>query len=145
MSKVTRVMKASPEQVWDVLSDGWLYPLWVVGASRMREVDENWPETGARLHHSAGTWPLLIDDTTSVREVRPRSMLSLKARGWPAGEAGVVLTLEPHADGTSVTIEEDVESGPGVLVPKPVRTPMLTWRNVEAMRRLAYLVERRAS
>ena len=23
-----------------MLADGWLYPLWVVGASRMREVDD---------------------------------------------------------------------------------------------------------
>ena len=55
----TRVMNATPDQVWEVLSDGWLYPLWVVGASRMREVDDAWPALGARLHHSVGTWPLL--------------------------------------------------------------------------------------
>ena len=46
MSAVSRVMKATPDQVWDVLADGWLYPLWVVGASRMREVDDHWPQEG---------------------------------------------------------------------------------------------------
>jgi len=32
MATNTRRIKATPEQVWDVLADGWLYPLWVVGA-----------------------------------------------------------------------------------------------------------------
>ena len=145
MATVKRFVKATPEQVWEVLADGWLYPLWVVGAARMREVDEHWPAVGSRLHHSAGTWPLLVDDTTSVRECVPGELLSLKARGWPAGEAGVVIELRPHVDGTDVTIDEDVETGPGVLVPRALRSPMMVWRNVEALRRLAYLAERRAS
>ena len=40
MSINTRAVDATPDQVWQVLADGWLYPLWVVGASRMRDVDE---------------------------------------------------------------------------------------------------------
>ena len=54
MSTTKRVMQAPPDQVWAVLADGWLYPLWVVGASRMRDVDDHWPAPGARLHHSVG-------------------------------------------------------------------------------------------
>ena len=54
MATNSRVVQAPPEKVWEVLSDGWLYPLWVVGASRMRAVDEHWPALGARLHHSVG-------------------------------------------------------------------------------------------
>ena len=136
-------MKATPDQVWDVLADGWLYPLWVVGASRMREVDDHWPQEGAKLHHSVGSWPVLLDDDTEVLECRPPSSLALRARAWPGGEAHVTLRLEPHADGTRVSIEEDVVSGPGRLVPAPLRLPVLAWRNTETMRRLAYLAERR--
>ncbi len=43
MSTNSRVVEATPEQVWSILADGWLYPLWVVGASRMRQVDDHWP------------------------------------------------------------------------------------------------------
>ena len=93
MSTTTRTVSATPEQVWEVLADGWLYPLFVVGASRMRDVDESWPAVGARLHHSVGTWPLLIDDTTEVLEVEEGRRLLLKARGWPAGEAHVDISL----------------------------------------------------
>ena len=67
------------EQVWEVLSDGWLYALWVVGASRMREVDHGWPQPGARLHHSVGSWPLLLDDVTESLQCVPGSRLVLDA------------------------------------------------------------------
>lgn len=144
MSTVTHRVNATPDQVWDVLADGWLYPLWVVGASRMRQVDDHWPERGARLHHSVGAWPLLVDDDTEVVDVDPGSRLVLHARAWPTGTAAVTLRLEPVGAHTRVVIEEDAHEGPGRLVPKPLRQPPLTWRNVETLRRLAYVVEGRA-
>ncbi|MCD9153756.1 SRPBCC family protein [Aeromicrobium duanguangcaii] len=143
MSTNTRLIETTPERVWDVLADGWLYPLWVVGASRMRDVDATWPEVGARLHHSVGVWPALIDDDTSVLEVEPGRLLKLHARAWPAGAAEVTLTLSPQGAGTNVTIEEEPVSGPAVLMPGPLREPSLHWRNTETLRRLAFIAERR--
>jgi hypothetical protein len=67
----------------------------------------------------------------------------LRARAWPSGEAGVTLHLRPNGTGTEVVIEEDAQSGPATLVPKLLRDPPLRWRNVETLRRLAYLAERR--
>jgi hypothetical protein len=145
MSTNTRRIKATPEQVWDVLADGWLYPLWVVGASRMREVDDGWPAVGTRLHHSIGAWPLLIDDKTEVIEATPGSMLVLHAHGWPAGKAEVRLRLDAVGGETDVTIEEDAIAGPAMLMPKPLRDVQLKWRNTESLRRLAYVVERRTA
>ncbi len=144
MSTNTRTMHATPEQDWEVLADGWLYPLWVVGASRMREVDAEWPATGARLHHSVGSWPLLLDDSTEVLDVQPGSMLTLKARAWPAGAAEVRLHVRPSGSETEVVIEEDAVEGPATLMPKSLRDVQLRWRNVETLRRLAYIVERRS-
>jgi uncharacterized protein YndB with AHSA1/START domain len=145
MSVTSRVVDASAEEVWHVLADGWLYPLWVVGASRMREVDDHWPAVGARLHHSVGVWPLLIDDSTEVKEAAPGERLVLRARGWPAGEAQVVLRLSPQGERTEVVIEESVVAGPGALMPRFVQDPLLSWRNVETLRRLAHVVEGRAA
>lgn len=143
MSRNTRIVNATPEQVWDVLCDGWLYPLWVVGASRMRDVDDTWPAVGTRLHHSVGVWPALIDDDTEVLEVRPRSLLRLRARAWPAGAAEVAIRVEAAVGGTAITIEEDAVAGPGTLVPSFLRQPPLAWRNVETLRRLAFVTENR--
>lgn len=143
MDVTTRTIAASPTKVWAVLEDGWLYPLWVVGATRMREVDDHWPAQGARLHHSAGVWPLVLDDETEVLESVPEQRLRLRARGWPAGEAEVLLELREQDGQTVVELHEDVVSGPGRLVPGPVRRPMIHVRNVEALRRLAALAEGR--
>lgn len=145
MVTVTRRLNASPAQVWEVLADGWLYPLWVVGASRMREVDDEWPQPGARLHHSVGAWPMLLDDYTEAVEVEPASVLGLHARAWPTGAASVTLRLHAVGRETEVAITEDVVRGPGLLVPRPLRHAALRWRNVETLRRLAYVAERRSA
>lgn len=144
MFTVTRQVDASPEHVWAVLADGWTYASWVVGASRMRAVDPAWPAPGARLHHSAGIWPLVVNDETLVLECEPGRRLRLQAKGWPAGEATIELRLEPRGSGTFVTMLEDVTRGPSRLVPQAVRQPAIAVRNAETVRRLAYMAEGRA-
>jgi len=148
MSRNSRVIKASAQQVWDVLADGWLYPLWVVGASRMRQVEDGWPAEGTRLHHSVGSWPLLLDDDTKVLEAVAPRRLVVQARAWPSGEARVSIDLNPVVaqDGlrTEVVIEERAVNGPGRLVPRVLQDPPLAWRNIETLRRLAFVVEGRA-
>src|SRR6476660_4074808 len=86
---ITRRINAPPRVVWSVLADGWMYATWVVGASRVRLVDPQWPAPGRRLHHSFGIWPAMINDHTEVLTADPGRELLLLARGWPAGEATV--------------------------------------------------------
>ena len=143
MSVNRRVVAATPDDVWNGLADGWLYPLWVVGASRMRDVDRDWPAVGSRIHHSVGVWPLLIDDHTEVLEAVPGRSITLKARAWPIGEGRVEIRLSDIGAQTEVVITEDATAGPGVLVPEPVKGLSLKWRNVEALRRLAFIAEGR--
>jgi uncharacterized protein YndB with AHSA1/START domain len=138
---VRRTIEATPARVWAVLADGWLYPTWVVGASRMRDVDESWPAPGSKLHHSVGVWPLLLDDRTEVIGSVPQKQLRLKAHGWPAGAAEVLIELEPSGSGTAVTIREDAVAGPARLIPGPVRQAGVIPRNKEALRRLGFLAE----
>lgn len=144
MSTRDRIFQATPQQVWDVLADGWLYPVWVVGASRMREVDDQWPAAGAKLHHSVGVWPALLDDNTEVLVSEPPAHLRLRARGWPFGEAQVDVRIEAHEQGSRVTITEDVVSGPGRLMPKPARDVSIAVRNEETLQRLAFIAENRS-
>lgn len=143
MSVNRRVIAATPDDVWNILADGWLYPLWVVGASRIRDVDRDWPEVGSRIHHSVGVWPLLIDDHTEVLEAVPGRSITLKARAWPVGEAKVDIRLGDIGAQTEVVITEDAVAGPGVLVPEPLKGLTLKWRNVETLRRLAFVAEGR--
>jgi hypothetical protein len=143
MSTTSRLMACTPDDVFAVLDDGWSYPLWVVGAARIRDVDPGWPAVGTRIHHSVGTWPLLVDDTTSVLVREPPRLLRLRARAWPGGEADVVIEVQPQDGGALVTMHEEAVKGPAALVPKPIESPLLHARNVESLRRLSYLAENR--
>lgn len=145
MVTVTRRMECPPEAVLAVLADGWSYAIWVVGTSRIRGVDPAWPAPGTRIAHSAGIWPLVVNDVTESRAWEPGRRLELQARGWPAGEARVVLEVRSHADGCVVRLSEDAVRGPGRLLPKPVRSALLAPRNRETLNRLAMLAERRAT
>lgn len=144
MSRNERVIEAAPEEIWAVLSDGWLYPSWVVGASRMREVEGHWPAVGSRLHHSVGSWPMLLSDHTEVLRSEPNRLLQLHARGLPMGAAEVTIALEPDAQHTRVVLEEEATHGPAALIPDVAVSPLLHWRNTESLRRLAYIAEHRA-
>lgn len=143
---VTRRMAVEPSAVWAVLADGWFYANWVVGASRTRDVDAQWPEPGSRIHHSFGLWPLVLNDTTEVLASDPAGGLHLKARGRPLGSAQVLITLLSAANGTTdVTIREDVTAGPGLAMPRRLRQLLVAPRNTEALRRLAFLAEGRVT
>lgn len=143
MSQNVRRFHCPPQAVFDVLADGWLYPAWVVGASRMRAVDADWPAEGARLHHSVGAWPLVLDDVTSSREWDPPRRAAFRARGWPIGEADVIIESRPSGEGCLVRITEEPAEGPGRYVPRVVREPLLRIRNRETLRRLAHMAEGR--
>jgi hypothetical protein len=140
-----RTTTATPDEVFAVLANGWLYPVWVVGASRMRGVDRAWPRKGSRLHHSFGIWPALINDDTEVLVYEPAVRMSVQAKGWPAGEATVDLRVDAWGAGSLMTLTEDVTRGPGRMVPFPIRQAAITWRNRESLRRLAFLAEGQAA
>ncbi|MBF4629923.1 SRPBCC family protein [Clavibacter michiganensis subsp. phaseoli] len=143
MSVTRRRMQCSPSDVAEVVADGWLFPAWVVGASRMRAVDDAWPAVGSQLHHSFGSWPVLIDDATTMLEWDPPRRMVMQPKGWPIGEARVTLEMRTLPDGCEVRMTEEAVRGPGRLVPAPVMDLLLHARNVETLRRLAYLAEGR--
>jgi len=143
LSRVERVMAGSPEQVWDVLSDGWLYPVWVVGATHMRDVDESWPGEGARLHHQLGAWPLMLADTTQVVRCESARRLVLQARAWPTGEARIDIDIETHPGGALVRMAEAPTHGPAYRLDNPLLRRLLIARNNESLARLAAIVEHR--
>lgn len=142
-ARVSRIMRASPERVFAELSDGWSYTGWVVGATHIRNVDRNWPEPGARLHHSVGAWPMGVADSTQVVECEAPRHLVLQARAWPAGEARIVLTIEPASEGCEVTMNEWPTHGPGRVLHNRLGQALLRRRNRETLLRLACRVENR--
>jgi len=142
--EVTQSVSTSADRVFAVLADGWLYPLWVVGATHMRDVDSGWPAVGTRIHHSVGPWPLNVRDVTTVVAVEPGRMLELDARVWPTGTARVRLILTPEGDSqTQVTMGEVFDRGPARHLPMKVQAALMRPRNIESLRRLTAIAEHR--
>src|SRR3712207_9531581 len=48
-------------------------PIW------MRDVDADGPAPGSRIHHSAGVWPLFVNDETTVEAVEPQRRMRLRS------------------------------------------------------------------
>lgn len=120
-----------------VLADGWAYAGWAVGVTAIRDVDDQWPQPGAQIHHSVGAWPLLIDESTCVLAAEPPRRLVLRAPAWPLDEARVIVELFPLEDGNClVRLSEDASPGLGLFLPYPVRRLGLSPRNRECLRRL---------
>ena len=144
MIEVSQSVPTSAERVFAVLADGWLYPLWVVGATHMRDVDPGWPAVGTRIHHSVGPWPLNIRDATTVVAVELGRMLELDARVWPTGAAKVRIVLTPEGDNrTHVTMGEIFDRGSAQHLPMSVQAALMRPRNIESLRRLAHIAEHR--
>ncbi|MGV0603898.1 SRPBCC family protein [Mycolicibacterium sp. XJ1904] len=139
---VTRDIHASRQQVWDVMADGWTYSQWVVGNSRMRAVDPNWPVSGSEIRHSIGVWPLLLNDVTVVEKSVPPEELVLHAKGRPFGGARITLRLHDIPDGCRVEMTEVPVSGPAAVMPSKLSDIAVYPRNRETLWRLASLAER---
>ncbi|MDT5333463.1 MAG: hypothetical protein QOF31_4760, partial [Mycobacterium sp.] len=103
---VTRDIAATRQRVWDVLADGWTYSGWVVGNSRIRAVGADWPAPGARILHSIGTWPAVIDDETVVESCITGEELVLLAKIRPAAEARITMQLSDIPGGCRVAMTE---------------------------------------
>lgn len=144
MSTNVRRMDCPPEDVFGVFANGWLFAGWVVGASRLREVDAAWPREGAKLAHSFGAWPFVIDDETTSLEWDPPRRFVLQPKGWPLGEARVEIDVRPRGDGCVVRMRERAVKGPGSWIPGPLLDLPLWWRNRETLHRLQLMAERGA-
>jgi hypothetical protein len=140
---VSRQVSVSADRVFTILSDGWLIPVWLVGAAHIRDVDAGWPAVDTQLHHSIGAWPLLISDTTQVVEVEPARRLRMHARMWPLGEALVELRMESQGAGSEIVMAEAPAGGPALWLDNPLERFYLRRRNIESLARLAALVENR--
>jgi hypothetical protein len=131
-----RMTGVTPEQVFDVLRDGFSYADWVVGTRMIRDVDAGWPAPGTRLHYTIGRRPLRKDSVTSSLGYAPDRTLELEAHAWPAGTAHIVITAKAVEGGTLVSIDEKPHRGPAKLLHNPLTDGLIKARNVETLRRL---------
>jgi uncharacterized protein YndB with AHSA1/START domain len=144
MAVLNVLIEHSPEQVWQVLSDGWAYAEWVAGTRNIRDVDDRWPEPGTRIHYTAGAGPWTLDDVTTVRVMEPGRRLELEAHARRLGSARVSIELLDWGEGrTVVIIDEHPLTGPGARWHSVPLDAALRLRNRRMMRSLARVVRER--
>ncbi len=143
MQRQTRVIQSSPAQVWGILADGWLYPLWMVGATAARSLEGGWPASGATMRHQTGFWPFAFNERTEVIESREESRLSLRIIGPLLGEVHLTLDLTATGSATEVTLDRTLVSGPRRVIPTPLRMRILEPWGRETLSRLAFVAENR--
>lgn len=147
MSRNTIEIDAPVDVVFDVLLDAHTYPRWVVGARRIRDVDDTWPAPGSSFHHAVGPGPTEVRDATTVVEIDPPRRLALEARFRPPGVARVEFELEALGpDRTRLTMLEHALRGPAFMnnrVAQVVADPLLAARNWWSLRRLKHIAESR--
>ena len=143
MARSERVIAASPEAVYGVLTDPRGYAYWVIGSMEVRGVSPDWPRPGSRFHHTVGMGPLRIKDHTVVEEARPNRFLQLRAKARPLGKARVKLELEEDPGGTRITMIEDPADPLTAFVFMPLTHLVTRARNLRSLDRLAELAEGR--
>jgi uncharacterized protein YndB with AHSA1/START domain len=136
---------APPADVFAVLADPYTYADWVVGCDRIRGVEGDWPEVGAKFHHTVGVGPLKVSDNTKVLEVEHGRRLVLEARARPAGVVEVTFVLTAVGDGTDVLMEEHPVRGFAHLIHNPLQDGLIFARNHKTLQRLSDVVRKRAA
>ncbi len=131
---------ASPDAVWAVLEDPYLYPSWVVGTDRTLRADDSWPWPGSAFTVHVG---LGFDDETRVREMVPGRRIVVDAAAHALGPARVTIELRPEHGGTRVTLIEDPAGKMTPLWFLPATHAAIKARNAESLRRLARVVDAR--
>jgi hypothetical protein len=140
---VNALVERRPEQVWDVLADGYAYSEWVVGTSDIREVDDGWPALGTSIHYTVGWGPLALRGRTTVRQVDAGHRLGLEADAGLLGSARIVIELSEWGEGTVIVIDEHPLRGPAYWLHSAVSETLLLLRGRPMVNQLARLVERR--
>jgi uncharacterized protein YndB with AHSA1/START domain len=105
-------IEASPREVFDALADARTYPKWLVGAKRIRRVEQDWPVEGSSFHHTVGAGPIVINDRTTIVSFQRPHELRLRAGVGPLGQAFVRFSVdEVQATRSKVTFDEEPASG----------------------------------
>ena len=141
MAFTSRQVAASPREAFAVLTDPQTYPRWLVGATAIRDVDDNWPEAGSKFRHLVGFGPFQIADDTEVLDIDKGTMLRLKVRARPFISAVATFRVIGSAGHSVITLEEEPAARTIGNLVRPVMDPATHVRNHRSLRRLAQIIE----
>ncbi|WP_326700786.1 SRPBCC family protein [Streptomyces sp. NBC_01754] len=136
-----RLIRKSPADVWEVLSDVERYGDWVVGTSRAELDEGHWPELGSALRYEIRIGPFTLHNRTVVRCCEPITVLELEADSGPLGTARIAMELRPWGEHTLVLFDEHPLRGAGGALHNGLLELAQQVRNRAMLGRLARLCE----
>lgn len=140
-----RTMRATPDEIFEVLLDPECYPDWVVGAKEVRGQDKEWPAVGSSFYHRVGVEGANLKDKTTMLALDSPRHVELTAYARPFGVARVAVSAKPNGDGTVVEIFEKPEEGTRMRAISLLVDPLIKLRNVLSLKRLEETVVARAT
>ncbi|MFF7438086.1 SRPBCC family protein [Streptomyces sp. NPDC008122] len=142
MAQWNRLVHASPDDVWAVLSDGQEYARFVVGTHDSWEQAGQWPSTGSELGYTLRLGPWSYQGRTVSRVCEPVRRLELEA-ATGIGSARVAFLVEPWGDGTLVIVDEHPLDGPAARWHNAAVDVAMRWRHRHMLARLGAIAEAR--
>lgn len=142
--EIRQRIDAPRDAVFNLLADPTTYPDWLVGAQRIRDVDDKFPEEGTKFEHSVGpTEATTIDDNTEVLETHGHRQLLMEIHLGPfKGE--VEFDLRKRGNDATDVIMRERPTGPAMFL-TPLIRPVLALRNHRSMRQLAEIAQGKAA
>ncbi|MFF9774357.1 SRPBCC family protein [Streptomyces sp. NPDC013978] len=140
-----RLIKVSPQTVWDVLADGTRYAEWVVGTSASEPVRGQWPEVGSAIAYEIRVGPWRLSNETVVRYCDEGSELGLEARAGVLGTARISVELRPWGPYCLVIADEHPLQGVGGKLHNVGVEALIQVRHRTMLARLARLCEAEGS
>jgi uncharacterized protein YndB with AHSA1/START domain len=142
-------ISAAAERVFEVICDARTYPHWLVGAQRIRRIDDNWPAEGSAFHHRVGVGMFTVADQTTVMKQERPGRLELQAGVGPFGSAHVRFTVHPlDRERSRLEFEELPASGllrtMWTTLGEPLMRLGIWGRNAVSLQRLRRFIEQGA-
>ncbi|MDL2079721.1 SRPBCC family protein [Streptomyces sp. GXMU-J15] len=136
-----RLIRVSPDEVWDVLADGNRYAEWVVGTSESHPINGQWPKTGAAIGFEVPLGPVRLSNETVVRRCEEGVGLELEAHAGVLGTARIAIELRPWGEHCLVIVDEHPLRGAGGMLHNVGFEALIQLRHRAMLARLARLVE----
>lgn len=125
---------AKRAEVYEVLSDPATYPSWLVGNSRVAEIDDDFPQAGAEFEHTVMAGLMRIDDHSESIGADRNRRLAMRVH---AGRFHARVQFDLESCGKGTTSVRLAEQPIGLLsFATPLLRPLLYARNRASLERL---------